>query len=188
MTAPPLRTVIGEALSEIGATQPAGERGRPRETVWLPHERGIGVHIYASGRRVYIAQAVMGGRQRTVTIGPASVISEAQTIAVARRVLAQALVGDDPAAARKRLRAAPDWQPFLEEYWRICSSIWKPSTRQANEAYRRLYLDRAFDTSIDAIDVPRVTRWFTRVTQRSGPGGANRCMAMLSAMMTKAEA
>jgi len=91
-----LRTVAADALAHIGVEMPPAEPGQPRETLWLPHERGDG------------AQAVMGGRQRTVTIGPALVLSEVQAIALARRVLAHAMVGDDPAATRQPIRTAPD--------------------------------------------------------------------------------
>jgi integrase len=182
-----LRVVVAEALADIGMTTPSAVRGRPRETLWLPHERGVGIRIYVSGRRVYVAQAVMGGRARTVTIGPSHTLSEAQAIAVARRVLAHAMVGHDPATTRQRVRAAPDWHPFIDEYWRTCSPRWKTSTRAANDIYRRRWLDDAFDSSIEAIDIPQVTRWFARVTEHCGPGGANRCIGMLNAMMMKAE-
>ena len=105
----------------------------------------------------------MGGRVRTVTIGPASVITEAQAITVARRVLAHAFIGNDPAETRKRVQAAPTWSVFLDEYWRAASPGWKPSTRKSQGVYRRCYLDPAFpDLTIDAIGQPEVTRWFAR--------------------------
>ena len=188
MTAHSLQTLVAEALADIGLAAPAPEHGRASCTKWLPGAHGIGLRSYPSGRSVYVVQTRMAGRLRMVTIGRTSVISEAQAIIVARRVLAHALVGNDPAETRKRIRAAPPWAPFLEQYWRACSPSWKPSTRSVQDIYRRVYLNTAFaDMTIDAIGEPEVTRWFAEVTRQSGPGGANRCLSILNAMMVKAE-
>lgn len=189
MTAHLLQTLVTEALAEIGLAGLAPERGRVCGTRWLPDAHGIGVRHYASGRSVYVVQSRMNGTARLVTIGPASVISEAQAIAVARRVLAHALVGNNPAETRKRVRAAPIWADYIEQYWHAASPRWKPSTRKAHNIYRRLYLDAAFaEMTIDSIGEPEVTRWFAKLTRQCGPDGANRCISILNAMMMKAEA
>ena len=116
MTAHSLQTLVAEALADIGLAAPAPESGRASGTRWLPGTHGIGMRSYPSGRSVYVVQTRMAGRLRMVTIGRTSVISEAQAITVARRVLAHALVGNDPAETRKRVRAAPPWLLFLEQY------------------------------------------------------------------------
>ena len=64
---------------------------------------------------------------------------------MARRVLAHASVGYDPAADRQRIRSAPHFD-FLNEYWRRWSPQWKASTQEAHASYRRHYLDGAFPT------------------------------------------
>ena len=189
MTAHLLQTLVAEALADIGLAAPDPERGRVSGTEWLPGAHGIGVRRYTSGRSVYVVQTRMNGTLRLVTIGPSSVISESQAIAVARRVLAHALVGNNPAETRKRVRAAPIWPDYIAQYWCASSPRWKPSTRKAHDIYRRLYLDPAFaEMTIDAIGEPEITRWFAKVTRQCGPGGANRCLAILNAMMMKAEA
>lgn len=49
-------------------------------------------------------------------------------------------------------------------------------------------MDTAFASRfIDDIEPADVARWFTSVTARSGPGGANRCFEHLRALMSKAE-
>lgn len=150
---------------------------------------GIGVRHYASGRRVYIVQTRMAGRLRTVTIGSAAVLSEAQAVAVGRRVLAHAIVGDNPAEVRQRVRATPTYARFLDEFWAKIAVRWKPSTQITMMYNRRRYFDDAFaGLAVDAITEADVARWFARVSERSGPGGANRCMSILSAMLGKAEA
>ena len=81
MTALSLRAIVTAALADIGVVAPPPpDKSRVRRTEWLPGGHGIGLRHYTSGRRVYVAQSRMGGRVRTVTIGPASVISEAQAM------------------------------------------------------------------------------------------------------------
>jgi integrase len=191
MNALTLDRVVAESLADIGvAIDPeAPPRGRPRRTEWFPNLFGIGLRHYASGRRIYVAQTRMGGTSRTVTIGSAAVLSEAQAVLVARRVLAHAMVGHNPASTRQRERQAPTFRRYLEEYWAKARPTWKPTTCRAFDVYRRLYLDGAFEgLTIDAVTTAHVMRWFTGVTEVSGPGGANQCMTILNTMMVKAEA
>jgi hypothetical protein len=95
-----LRTIIAEELADVGEhVRYKLPTSRPRSTVWLG-ERGLGVRRYASGRAVYIVQTRMGGRCRTITIAPTSVITEHRAAMVARRVMAHAQVGHDPADER----------------------------------------------------------------------------------------
>ena len=191
MNALALDKLVAQSLADIGAgiDREAPPLGRPRRTEWFPHLFGVGLRHYTSGRKIYVAQTRMGGRSRTVTIGSAAVLSEAQAVLVARRVLAHAMVGNNPASTRKRERQAPTFRRYLDEYWAKASVKWKPLTLKANDIYRRLYLDDAFDgLTIDAITTADVARWFTTTTENSGPGGANRCMTILTTMMFKAEA
>ncbi|WP_454890521.1 tyrosine-type recombinase/integrase [Sphingopyxis chilensis] len=190
MTAHTLEKILAEALAEVGvgAAPIRLPSGRPRETKWLHDERGFGIRIYATGRKVYVVQARMAGRLRTVTIGHAAVLTRHQAAMVARRVRAHAEVGFDPAADRQRVRSAPRFDDFLSEYWRRWSARWKPATRITHDKYRRLYLDDAFPgLFIDALNEADVTRWFAALNNRIGPGGANRVMSILSNMLNKAE-
>lgn len=70
-----LNEVVDDALAEIGfdSTQRRRPKGRQRSTEWLGNEPGFGLRHYPNGRSVYIVQARMGGRSRTVTIGSAAV-------------------------------------------------------------------------------------------------------------------
>lgn len=190
MTAIGLRRVVEEALAEVGANINFVRipRGKPRSTTWLGIEHGFGVRHYRTGRNVYIVQTRMSGRLRTVTIGPASVLTQAQATKVARMVIAYAQVGQDPAADRKRIRSAPRVDDFLAEYWERWSARWKPATYYTNTKYREHYLDDAFPgVFIDELNEAHVTKWFASVSDNSGPGGANRVMSILNHMLTKAE-
>lgn len=190
MTAASLKRIVEEALAEVGANVNIllVPKGKARSTTWLGIEHGFGIRHYPSGRNVYIVQTRMAGRLRTVTIGPASVLTRHQAQMVARRVIAYAQVGRDPATDRKRIRSAPRFDDFLEEYWSRWSLQWKASTLATHDGYRRQYLDGAFKgVFIDELNEEHVTKWFADLNNRTGPGAANRTLEILKNMLNKAE-
>ena len=92
MTGLTLKQIVEKALAEVGVDPKVAckPQGKARTTTWLAIENGFGIRHYATGRHVYIVQTRMGGRMRTITIGPASVITRHQATMVARRVIAHA--------------------------------------------------------------------------------------------------
>jgi len=190
MTAASLKRIVEEALAEVGANVSflLVPKGKARSTTWLGIEHGFGIRHYPSGRNVYIVQTRMAGRLRTVTIGPASVLTRHQAQMVARRVIAYAQVGRDPASDRQRIRSAPRFDDFLEEYWSRWSPQWKASTLETHNGYRRQYLDGAFKgVFIDELNDADVTKWFADLNNRTSPGAANRTLEILKNMLNKAE-
>lgn len=188
MTALSLDTIVAEELARVQVTPEALPAERSRRTVFAAALPGFGIRQYWSGRRVYIVQCRMGGRMRTVTIGSVAIVGKRTARDVARRILLRACVGENPAETRARVRAAPSFSDFLEEYWTRVSPTWKPTTQASQGHYRRAYLDDAFPGKfIDEIEQEHVARWFADLTERAGPGGANRAFEILRALMNKAE-
>ena len=190
MTAASLKRIVEEALAEVGATVnfKLVAKGKARTTTWLGVEHGFGIRHYPSGRNVYIVQTRMAGRMRTVTIGPASVLTRYQAQMVARRVIAYAQVGRDPATERQRIRSAPSFADFVTEYWGRWAPRWKASTLDTHTGYRRRYIDDAFaGVYIDELNEGYVTSWFADLNNRTGPGASNRTFEILKHMLNKAE-
>lgn len=190
MNARTLNEVVDDALAEIGfdSAQRRRPTGRQRSTEWLGNEPGFGLRHYPNGRSVYIVQARMGGRCRTVTIGSAAVLTKAQAAKVARLVLAHARVGGDPASTKQRVKGAPLFQDFLDEFWDKWSGRWAAKTLSVNTYYRRLYLDGCFPgLGIDEIGEGHVTEWFARLNDEAPPGAANMVLGILNLMLNKAE-
>lgn len=190
MTAIGLKQVVAEALARIGADVNfiRTPRGKPRTTTWLKIEHGFGIRHYASGRNVYIVQTRMAGRLRTVTIGPASVLTRHQAQTVARMVIAYAQVGRDPATDRKRIRSAPRFDDFIDEFWEKWAPRWSVRTYDSNCGYRRNYLDGAFTSVfVDEINEAHVTKWFAGLNNLTSPGAANMTLSLLSNMLNRAE-
>ena len=124
--------------AKLKAQQQLVPKGKARTTTWLGVEHGFGIRHYPSGRNVYIVQTRMAGRMRTVTIGPASVLTRYQAQMVARRVIAYAQVGRDPATERQRIRSAPSFADFVTEYWERWAPRWKASTLDAAWVFREI--------------------------------------------------
>ena len=161
MTRLSLSRIVADELALI-APQPVRSRkvvSLIRRTVWSARWPGFGIRLYAWGKRIWVVQAQMGGRTRTVTIGDARVITKSQASDVARRVLLRAQVGDNPAKDRAVARDAPRYEVFFEEYWSKVSLRWKPSTLERNTYYRKRHLDRAFPSKfINQISEAEVLR------------------------------
>jgi hypothetical protein len=89
MTAHSLARIVAEELASvgIGTERGVGAWGAPRRTTWSQTLPGFGVRHYGVRRKVYIVQLLMGGRTRTVTIGNAALFTDAEAVAVARRIL-----------------------------------------------------------------------------------------------------
>lgn len=190
MTAIGLRQVVADALARVGADVNFIRipHGKPRSTTWLGIEHGFGIRHYATGRNVYIVQTRMAGRLRTVTIGPASVLTKHQAQTVARMVIAYAQVGRDPATDRKRIRSAPRFDDFLDDFWSKWAPRWSAVTFANNCGYRRNYLDDAFPgVFVDELNEAHVTKWFANLNNLTSHGAANMTLSLLSNMLNRAE-
>lgn len=184
MTSYDLKRILAE---ELGRIIP-GDVGK-RRTRFDPVLPGFGERVHPSGRRSYVLQRTMGGRQRLITIGDAAILSERIARDVARRLILRVELGANPADTKQRGKRTPTYAAFLQSYWEMVSPTWKPSTREIHDIYRRTHLDHAFAGKfIDEISHADAVRWHAALTRSAGPGAANRAMEILKAMFNKAEA
>jgi integrase len=185
-----VRGYVAEELASLSLIgMPAGRGGgRARETRWDSVVPGLGARHYASGRVIYIAQVEAAGRTVSVTIGNAAAITRRQARDITRRVKLRALTGSNPAQARREVRSTPSFAKFLGDYFDRVAPMWKPKTRSTSEYYRHAHLDAAFaGLHLDEIVHADVQKWFAGVTDRAGPGAANRTLDILLAAFNKAE-
>ena len=184
MTSYDLQRILAEELARVipGA---AGKR-RSKFYYVVP---GFGQRIYPSGRKSYVLQRTMGGKQRLITIGDAAILTERMAKDVSRRLILRIELGQNPADKKQRGRKTPTYTAFLQSYWEEVAPTWKPSTLKIHDIYRRTHLDHAFAGKfIDEIGHADAVRWHAALTRSAGPGAANRAMEILRAMFGKAEA
>ena len=183
MTGYDLKHILAEELARVVPGE-AGKR-RTRFDYVLP---GFGERIHRSGRKSYVLQRTIGGKQRLITIGDAAILTERIAKDVARRLILRIELGQNPADKKKRGTKTPTYAAFLQSYWDVAAPTWKKSTREIQDIYRRTHLDHAFAGKfIDEIDHADAVRWHAEVTRSAGPGAANRAMEILKAMFAKAE-
>ncbi len=87
--------------------------------LWDSELRGFGVKCTPKGRRVYVVQYQRGGRgnpTRRVTIGPHGPLTPDKARTEADRLLAEAKLGNDPAAARTRRRRESTISELADRY------------------------------------------------------------------------
>lgn len=184
MTSYDLKQILAEELARVIP----GEAGRRRSKFdyVLP---GFGERVHPSGRRSYVLQRTIGGKQRLITIGDRAILTERIAKDVARRLILRIELGQNPADKKQRGRKMPTYAAFLKSYWDVAAPTWKPSTREIHDIYRRTHLDHAFTGKfIDEISHADAVRWHAALTRSAGPGAANRAMEILKTMFGKAEA
>lgn len=184
MTSYDLKRILAEELARI-VPGDAGKR-RTKFDYVLP---GFGERIHPSGRKSYVLQRTMGGKQRLITIGDAAILTERIAKDVARRLILRIELGQNPADRKQRSKKTPTYASFLRHYWEVAAPTWKPSTLEIHDIYRRTHLEHAFaGRFIDEISHADAVRWHASLTRSAGPGAANRAMEILKAMFGKAEA
>ncbi|MGF7151456.1 integrase [Sphingomonas zeicaulis] len=189
MNARTLQRIIADEMGSVGIdalSRDAGV-GQHRITRWSRKLPGFGIRHYYSGKSVYIVQVHMEGRLRTLTMCNTVLIGKSAALAIARRIILRAQVGENPATDRQKTRSYPSFNDFLAIYWERAAPTWKPSTQRTHRVYRQYYLDFAFGSKcMDEIDRAAVSRWFAGVAAGGGPGAANRTIAILQAAFNKA--
>lgn len=115
-----------------------GRASAATATLWCSEMPGFGLRVHDSGRRVYVVRyRTLTGRQRLLTLGRADVLAADQARGQAREVLAAVARGEDPAAARHAVRAAPTVGELYELVKQVHLQAVKPASRRVYEVQWR---------------------------------------------------
>jgi len=88
-----------------------------RKTLWDDDPRGLGLRIYATGRKTFVCMyRDAGGAKRLATIGDYGVFTLDQARAAAREMLRQAESGPDAVKVRRALKAAATFGDLVKTY------------------------------------------------------------------------
>jgi integrase len=144
---------------------------------------GYGLRVRGSGVHSLMVQYAIGGRSRRVVIGKLGSIEPGKAYATAKDLLAEARLGDDPAAAKRlaRTRAAETFGALLPRF--LERQRVKNTARSFQETERHLTKHcRSFHgISVKQIDRRTIGERLAEIEKRSGPAAANRVRASLSA-------
>ena len=146
-------------------------------TVYDKKLRGFGLKVAPDGTKTFFVRTVRRTSSKNVILGKAGRIAAAE----ARR---QA-VAELEAAKSDRVNG-PLFRDYAEQFMRRQARRWKASTQESNCHFLRRYLLPFFgDMRMRDITPADVRRWFDSMS--ATPGNANRCLPVLSVMMTQAE-
>lgn len=151
--------------------------------------RGFGVRVYATGRRAFIFQyRNRAGSIRRVSLGEFPVVSVETAREDAEQKRAAVGRGEDPAEHRASERKAETLRAFAERWLaRHAVPKKKPSSVRNDKLNLRLHLLPALgDLKLRDITRADVERLHDSMADK--PTAFNRCLALLSEIMTKAEA
>jgi hypothetical protein len=98
---------------------------------------GFGIRLRSGGKRVWIVQYRVDGRQRRSTLGDCRKIDLAAAKVEAKRRLAQAALGSDPQAdkAAAKARAAVVLGPLIDRYLALKQPLVRKNTYIADKRY-----------------------------------------------------
>jgi integrase len=114
--------------------------GRPKIDFFDVSQRGLMLEVRASGGKTYYQRYTDDhGRERQFKIGPADAITLEQARRRARTILAHAVLGDDPQARRRELRATPAIAAFVAERYLPHAKSYKRSW-QTDETMLRIHI------------------------------------------------
>jgi integrase len=165
------------------------------EVGWYPDERcqGLALWVKPGGRKVWVLDYRINGRQRRITLGRADVLIADEAVKLARKHRVAIDHGRDPLAekdaARKADAANITLTAFFERYLSEYAETKKKPRSIADdrwmfENYLKPTLGRARVADITHDQAARLHR---EITKRPAPTLANRVLALLSTLMNLAE-
>ncbi|WP_349363735.1 MAG: site-specific integrase [Roseitalea porphyridii] len=118
-------------MSKDRLTKTAVERAEPRERdymVWCGKMQGFGCRVWPSGKKTFVAQYRVAGRERKKTIGTYGVLTVEQARKEAEKYLALARTGQDLAGEERQARAEMSVAELCREYRQHGVALKKGST------------------------------------------------------------
>jgi hypothetical protein len=154
--------------------------GQSERIVFDERLSGFGLRLRCGGRRTWIVQYRIHGRQRRKTIGPVDLMLAGQAYAAAQIDLAAVAQGQDPQQARQGRQPRTTTLPFFERFLEAK----RPNLATSTYGQLQLHLTEHWKSlhflSLRVIDKGDVTRGFECIGTERGRYAANRARASLS--------
>lgn len=158
-------------------SQPAGREYAVHDAVL----RGFMLRVRASGVKSWVLRIRQDGRPQRILLGDATCL----TVEAARQ-RAHALLSGAASAAEFLRSTAITLKKFAGLYIERKGKDWRPLTLRTHQCYLNARILPALGKlPLDRIGALQVADWF-HAYSRTRPGGANRAMAVLSDLMTRA--
>jgi len=159
----------------------AAPTGRGWSTLWDARVHGLGLRVRSSGRRVFVVfYRSQSGEKRFLTLGRFPELSLEEARRLARKTLAEVVVGGDPLAERRRLRRAGTVAELAHLYLEGHAKLHK-RTWQGDEQRIRKHLVPAWGTrKAEMIHRTDVAALHRQVGTENGTTTANRLLSLVA--------
>jgi len=155
--------------------------------VWDSQIAGFGVRVMPSGAKTYQAQYRKGGRTRRVSLGRHGKITVDEARRLAKDVMGQVAMGENPAEEIAQERRAPTVAALCNRFFREhAEERCKPTTQKEYRRALDLFIKPEIG-SFKVVDVERKDIAALHHKYRDTPYQANRTMQVLSKMFNMAE-
>jgi hypothetical protein len=147
---------------------------------------GFGIRLRAGGKRAWIIQYRVDGRQRRVTIGDARKVDLKAAKVEAERRFAQVTLGRDPQAekAEAKAKAAVTMGPLADQYLALKMPKVRKNTYVADRGYLTTYWKPLRALSVASIAPRTIAARLNEITLEHGATAAARARQSLSAFFT----
>lgn len=140
---------------------------------------GFGIRVTERGHKSWIVMYRHSGRLRRLTLGPYPRLGLADARELAKRALADATRGEDPATRKKQDRLADTFaqlaQLYLDQHAKPKKRSWREDERLLNHDL----LPRWRSVKVKDIDQGQVRRILDAIVQRGAAVTANRTLALV---------
>jgi integrase len=144
---------------------------------------GYGLRVRGSGAHSLMTQYAIGGRTRRVVIGKFGSIDPGKAYATGKTLLAQARLGQDPAAEKDRAktRAAETFGALLPRFLERQKAKQKPRSYDETERHLMKHCKAFHHQPVKSLDRSAFATRLAKIEKKSGPAARNRTRASLSA-------
>jgi len=166
----------------------AAATGKGWSTLWDADVRGLGLRVRRSGRRVFVLfYRNQRCEKRLLTLGgfPELPLDEARRLA--KKTLAEVVIGGDPLAERKRIRRASSMAELAELYLEGHAKLHKRSWQGDGQRIRKHVVPAWGTRKAETITRTDVALLHRRLGAENGTTTANRLLALVSHLFHWAE-
>jgi integrase len=161
-------------------------QGKSERIIFDEELPGFGLRIRSGGKCTWIVQYRAGMRQRRVTFGTTSTLNADEARKQAKIALAKVHLGHDPQLEKNEARAPKAREmtvgDLVERYLPYAERKLKASTYSGVVLHLRKHWQPLHDHEIRNLERRHVAAELGRIAKNSGPYGANRSRAALSAL------
>ncbi len=160
------------------ATCPPGKR---KVEYYDDRQTGFMIEVrFTGGKTFYQRYTDDRGRERQMRIGPSSIVSLRLARRKAKQIVAEALLGPDPARRRRELRLVPTLKRFVGERYLPFIQTYKSSWQTDETVHRIHVLPRLGSLALDEIKVDAVADLINELRKAGYAAGTiNRAIVIL---------